>query len=268
VPSVEDFHAWTFYADGIRPCITSGFNAYQPLGSTATPTATAIPSNTPGNTPTPTPTIVPVPTLIDVTPSTGLTCNSIVTLRGKGFGTPPSVFGTTAFLVSSGPQITLQQIGTGSDTSIRVQLPSSGLTPGSAAIQVSSGGGDSGTVSVNVVDCSLALTTPTPSETATPSPTSIPAPSLTRASPSAGLTCNSAVTLTGNNFGSPPSSFGTTATLINNGAHPLQLVGTGSNTSLNVVLPASGLTAGQGSIRVSNNGGDSPAIGVTIATTC
>ena len=48
VPAIEDFHVWTFYADGLRPCITSGFNAYQPLGSTATPTVTPIPTNTPG----------------------------------------------------------------------------------------------------------------------------------------------------------------------------------------------------------------------------
>ena len=37
VATVEDFHQWTFYADGLRPCITSGFNAYVPLGATATP---------------------------------------------------------------------------------------------------------------------------------------------------------------------------------------------------------------------------------------
>src|SRR5204863_5824141 len=67
VPAVEAFHQWTFYADGLRPCITSGFNAFAPLGATATPTETPIPTNTPGTaTATATSTPVPAPTIIDV----------------------------------------------------------------------------------------------------------------------------------------------------------------------------------------------------------
>ncbi|HEX8968183.1 MAG TPA: hypothetical protein VF937_09900, partial [Chloroflexota bacterium] len=48
VPSLEGFYDWTFYADGLRPCITSGFNAYAPVGATPTPTVTPLPTNTPG----------------------------------------------------------------------------------------------------------------------------------------------------------------------------------------------------------------------------
>src|SRR6202011_1537049 len=55
VPAVEACHQWTLYADGLRPCITSGFNAYAPLGATPTATPSPIPTNTPGATATPTP---------------------------------------------------------------------------------------------------------------------------------------------------------------------------------------------------------------------
>ncbi|HET6317417.1 MAG TPA: hypothetical protein VFG86_13230, partial [Chloroflexota bacterium] len=58
VPAVEGFHEWTFYADGLRPCITSGFNTFAPLGATITPTNTREPTNTPGPT-TPTATALP-----------------------------------------------------------------------------------------------------------------------------------------------------------------------------------------------------------------
>jgi hypothetical protein len=144
VPSVEAFHDWTFYADGLRPCITSGFNSYVPLGATATPTATPQPTNTPGPTATPTPTVVAAPTISDVTPSTGLGCNSIVTIRGTNFGSPPSTFGTTAFLINGSRTATLQQIGTGSNTQLRVQIPSSGVTANTpSSVQVSNSGGDS-----------------------------------------------------------------------------------------------------------------------------
>src|SRR6187549_1866293 len=47
VPNVEAFHQWTFYADGLRPCIVSGFNAFASLGATATPTETPVPTETP-----------------------------------------------------------------------------------------------------------------------------------------------------------------------------------------------------------------------------
>jgi hypothetical protein len=263
-PSTADFHVWTFYADGLRPCISSGFNAYQPLGSTATPTNTPIPTNTPGNTPTPTPTIVPVPGLIDVTPHDNLTCNSIVALRGSGFGTPPSVFGTVAFLISTQAPITLTQIGTGSDTALRVQLPSSGLLAGPAAIQVSSGGGDSGTVPISIAPCSG----DTGSATSTPTPAP-PRPTISGVTFStATLTCNTVVTIRGNNFGSPPSTLGTVAIVLSRGQQlTLTPIGQGSSTSIQVQMPSSGLVAGDGSIQVSNAGGDSVPTNVTLATT-
>jgi hypothetical protein len=144
VPTVLDFHQWTFYADGFRSCITSGFNAYAPLGATPTPTTTPMPTNTSVATATATSTVIAAPTITDVTPSTGLGCNSIVTIRGSNFGSPPSTFGTTVFLINGSRTTTLQQLGTGSNTQIRVQMPSSSVTAGVASfVQASGSGGDS-----------------------------------------------------------------------------------------------------------------------------
>jgi hypothetical protein len=140
VPTIEDFHVWTFYADGLRPCISSGFNAYQPLGATATPTLTPVPTNTPGNTATPTPTVVPVPSLSRIVPETG-PCGSLITLFGNGFGSPPSTFSTTA-LIASGPDGTHgMNINGGSDTSMSAQIPSTGMIAGAHTVQVVSNGG-------------------------------------------------------------------------------------------------------------------------------
>jgi hypothetical protein len=155
VPTVQDFHRWTFYADGFRGCVTSGFNTYPPLGATATPTITRVPTNTsvPSVTPTasvtPTGTVIAAPTITDVTPATGLGCSSIVTLRGSNFGSPPSGSGTGVFLISGSRSTTLQQIGTGSNTQIRVQMPSSAITAGVASsVQASNSSGDSALVPV------------------------------------------------------------------------------------------------------------------------
>jgi hypothetical protein len=87
VSSVEAFHQWTFYADGLRPCISSGYNAYVPLGSTPTPTATPVPTGTPGPTSTPTPQAAPVAT--GFTPAAG-TCGDPINLFGSNFGAPQS----------------------------------------------------------------------------------------------------------------------------------------------------------------------------------
>jgi hypothetical protein len=144
VPSVQDFHQWTFYADGFRSCITSGFNVSSPLGATPTPTITPVFTNTPGATATATSTVIAAPTIADVTPSADLGCSSIVTVRGSNFGSPPSTFATTVFLINGTRTMTLQQIGTGSNTQMRVQMPSSSITPGVASfVQASNTGGDS-----------------------------------------------------------------------------------------------------------------------------
>jgi hypothetical protein len=147
VPTVQEFHQWTFFADGFRSCITSGFNTYAPLGATPMPTTTPVPTNTPGATATPTPTVIAAPTITEVTPSTGLGCNSIVTIRGSNFGSPPSTFGTTVFLINGSRTTILQQIGTGSNTQVRVQMPSSSVIVGVASfLQASNSAGDSALV--------------------------------------------------------------------------------------------------------------------------
>jgi hypothetical protein len=87
VPSVEGFYDWSFYADGLRPCINSGFNSFAPLGATATPTLTPIATNTPGPTATATPQSAPIAT--GFTPPGG-TCGDPITITGRSFGAPPS----------------------------------------------------------------------------------------------------------------------------------------------------------------------------------
>ncbi len=135
VPTVEDFYQWTFYADGLRPCITSGFNAYAPLGATQTPTNTPVPTSTPGSaTATPTPTPLPVPSISDTSGYTGLVCGQSLTIHGNNFGSPPSADGTFATLINGSRNFQLQTVGTGSNTQLRVILPTSGITttsPGS-----------------------------------------------------------------------------------------------------------------------------------------
>jgi hypothetical protein len=153
VPSVEAFHQWTFYADGLRPCITSGFNSYAPLGATPTPTATPVPTSTPGTaTATPTSTPLPIPVITDGA-YTNLACGSTLTIHGNNFGSPPSSFGTFATLVVSTGTFQLQTVGTGSNTQLRVILPSRGVGTSNAAqvgqIFVSTSQSDSNSVQAN-----------------------------------------------------------------------------------------------------------------------
>ncbi|HYW88623.1 MAG TPA: IPT/TIG domain-containing protein, partial [Chloroflexota bacterium] len=142
VPQVEAFHNWTFFADGLRPCITSGFNTSSPLGATPTPTITPQATNTPGATATAT--LIAAPTISDVIPRSGLSCGAIVTIRGTNFGSPPSNFGTSAILITStNATFNMQLIGTGSNTTLRVPLPSSIANTSGSTIIVSNNGGDS-----------------------------------------------------------------------------------------------------------------------------
>ena len=85
IPTVEAFYQWTFFADGLRPCITSGFNAFAPLGATPTATVTSQPTNTPG--PTATPTLQTAPNVQNFTPTSG-SCGDSITVFGSNFGTP------------------------------------------------------------------------------------------------------------------------------------------------------------------------------------
>ena len=152
VPTIEGFYQWTFFADGLRPCITSGFNTFPPFGATLTPTATGQPTNTPGPTSTPTPTVVPAPTITTAT-SSG-TCGSVVSVVGTNFGSPPSTVGTNVQLLGgpsgSGTPKLLNLIG-GSNTQLTATLPSNGLVAGGGyALVVSNNGGASNTVPFTV----------------------------------------------------------------------------------------------------------------------
>ena len=85
-------------------------------------------------------------------------------------------------------------------------------------------------------------------------------------------TCGSVIQITGTNYGSPPSTFGTSVQLL--GGPPgsgtpllLSLIG-GSNTQLTATLPSSGLVAGSGfKLVVVNNGGTSNTSDFTV-TAC
>jgi hypothetical protein len=179
IPTVEDFYQWTFYADGLRPCITSGFNAAAPLGATPTPTITPQPTNTPGTaTPTPTQTSVPAPTVSGVSNAHALTCGQVVTITGSNFGTPPSSFGTTVTLANGGNTFLLSLVGTGSNTSLLVNMPPAGSSINanlSTSIVVSNSGGNSNQFPVQFAPGN-ATATPTPSVTPTPGATPTPVP--------------------------------------------------------------------------------------------
>jgi hypothetical protein len=150
-PANEAFYDWTFYADGLRPCITSGFNSRAPLGASPTPTNTPRPTDTPGPTATATATVVPVPAISRIVPETG-PCGSLVTIFGRGFGAPPSSFGTQALIASPIDGTHGMLINGGSDTSLSAQVPSTGLTGNSTVhtVQIVSNGGVSNTVTFTV----------------------------------------------------------------------------------------------------------------------
>jgi hypothetical protein len=199
IPTVEAFYEWTFYADGLHPCITSGFNAYTPLGASPTPTSSPNPTNTPGPTATPTSTVVPVPAITSITPSQ-TTCSGLVTIFGHGFGSPPSTFGTQVLFVGSEGTVPAAPNG-GSDTSISATVPV-GVTVGSHTVQVVTTGGVSNTVSLQITSCGGAsdqTPTITPTSTITPTNTVVPVPVLASLTPPFG--CNTPITAAGSNFG-------------------------------------------------------------------
>jgi len=84
-----------------------------------------------------------------------------------------------------------------------------------------------------------------------------------------GLACGATITIHGNNFGTPPSSFGTFATLVaGRSTFTLQTVGTGSNTQLRVLLPSTGVTTTSGQIFVSTSQSDSNIVPATFVAAC
>jgi hypothetical protein len=150
VPTVEGFYNWTFYADGLRPCITSGFPSLVQVGSTPTSTTTPVPTvtQTPTNTTTPTPT-PGAPSNISAPGSAA--CGTVFTIAGNNFGTPPSSAGTSVLL--AGPEGTTPlTIVSGSNTSLLVQMPSTGLQAGphTLTVQNNSGFSTTGTNNFNV----------------------------------------------------------------------------------------------------------------------
>jgi hypothetical protein len=165
-PTAEAFHEWTFYADGLRSCITSGFNSYAPLGATSTPTPTSPPTNTAGPTSTSTPTLVPRPVLTSLEPTFG-SCNTFVRARGSGFGTTA---GTINFIGPSG-QLRPAAISW-SDAEVDFAVPS-GVQFGTYNVLIAVSGAPASNPLTFLVSTSASPTnTPTalPTFTATPTP--------------------------------------------------------------------------------------------------
>ena len=139
VPTIEGFYQWTFFADGLRPCITSGFNTFPPFGATATPTATGAPTNTPGPTATPTPQAPP--NITSFTPPSG-GCGDPITIFGSNFGVPQN-----GALVPPNGQVLFggrtAQVVSWANQSITIASPPAGSTAGSYTIIVINSGGAS-----------------------------------------------------------------------------------------------------------------------------
>lgn len=140
-PTIEGFFNWTFYSDGLRPCITSGFSALVQVGSTLTPTVTPVASAT--SNPTSTITATPTPGVPTISGSPGAAqCGGLVTINGSNFGTPPASAGTQVNLIGPGTEGThALTIVAGSNTSLLVQLPSTGLQPGAHTLTVTNQSG-------------------------------------------------------------------------------------------------------------------------------
>jgi hypothetical protein len=141
-PNVEGFYNWTFYADGLRPCITSGFPSLVQVGSTPTSTTTPVPSATATATNTITPTPTPgAPTIGSISTNT-VACGGLLTINGSNFGSPPSSV-TQVNLIGPATEGThALTITAGSNTSILVQLPTTGLVAGPHTLTVSNQNGN------------------------------------------------------------------------------------------------------------------------------
>jgi hypothetical protein len=141
VPAVEAFHEWTFYADGLRPCMTSGFNVNAPLGATATPTVSPEPTNTPEPT-TPTPTPLPAaPAITSLNPTSG-NCGQSVRIGGTNFG--PSQAEVSGNVFFDGPQgQTSDNILSWSNTLIIARVPTDLLRNETYTVVVTHSGGAS-----------------------------------------------------------------------------------------------------------------------------
>jgi hypothetical protein len=142
VPVVEDFHNWTFYADGLRPCITSGFNTTAPLGATASPTATRQATDTPApTTPTATP-LPPRPIMSQVNPSSG-NCNQLVQVIGRNFGANQAEFGGAIFFNGANGTRAPTQIFSWTTNEIDLSTPGDLVPAKTYQIIVSTAGGSS-----------------------------------------------------------------------------------------------------------------------------
>ncbi len=134
-PPAEGWYQFTFYADGLHPCITSGFNVYTAVGATATPTPTNLPAGNPEPTNTPTP---GAPSLSNIQPTNG-GCSQTITILGQNFGTP-----SNGAITPNGGQVFFggrsATVINWTNTAILIGIPS-GAQAGSNQVTVSVPGG-------------------------------------------------------------------------------------------------------------------------------
>lgn len=142
-PAVEGWYEFSFWVEGVRKCITSGFNALPAFGATAVPTATreptltATPTSTPEPTSTATPTATPTAppvTVASFSPSTGTAvdptagagCGELLTISGTNFGSSQSQYDGTIYFATRPVTIVSWR-----DTSVSFFVPS-GLAAGTS----------------------------------------------------------------------------------------------------------------------------------------
>jgi hypothetical protein len=133
-PPLEGWYDFTFFADGARPCATSGFNALPAFGSTAVPSVTATPVAFATVTPVSTPTVTaePAPALAAsnaADPATGACSGHVLRLSGTNFGsTQAALSGNVLFAGPTGT--TVATILSWTNNAIMLTVPTGlGATP-------------------------------------------------------------------------------------------------------------------------------------------
>jgi hypothetical protein len=159
-PTVDGWYNFTFYADGARPCATSGFNALPAFGATplpsATPspapfvTATAIPTASPSPTGTP----QPAPSLAQtnaVDPSSGACAGHLMHLSGNNFGTTQAALNGNVLFAGPGGT-TVATILSWTNSTILLTVPT-GLGATNQQIVVTTSAGASTPINYQLSGC-------------------------------------------------------------------------------------------------------------------
>ncbi len=148
-PTIEGWYEWAFYANGMIPCIVSGFTVQPIFGATATPTKTPELTATPTpETPTATPTPGTPGSVTVVSPAPAKNCGTQLSITGTNFGTTQSQYNGQVLFAGVPASIT-----TWNNSAISFFIPT-GLTTGQTyQIIVTTNGGASNPVSYTIGTC-------------------------------------------------------------------------------------------------------------------